>query len=126
MDQLVHIEIEYFAEKPHRVFKSPYYEWVWGLSYSPPSIVSYSINEMITHSGLRKLPQNLTNIVHKKISSWSHQQTTWWCSLDEFIQSQLDDVLRQWLMEWVLVVLPPLGKPENLRMIVWITEGHYE
>lgn len=126
MGQLVHIEIEYFAEKPHKVFRQPCYKWVWGLSYSPPTIVSYAINELITNRGLKTLPSNLSDIVRTKIESWDHQHTTWWSSLDDFIQSQLDDVLKAWLMEWVMAVLPPLGKPENLRMIVWITEGHYE
>jgi hypothetical protein len=131
MGQSVHIEIEVLATKDlASVFKrvTQLGSWSWVMSYSPTQREALGFNAMIEQ--IRPLPKTLSKSIQKKIDSWSHQQTTWWCDLKDFLDLiELHGVpveVSEWYLNWGSAHLGLIGKPHQLRIIIWIAEGSYD
>ena len=131
MGQSVHIEIEVLVSRnTNKAFKCLGSSgWCWVMSYSPNEKESYGFNALL--GDIRPLPSNLSEEVLKKFESWKHQHTTWWCYLEDFLVL-LDDPdtipceVREWYLSWASLHLGGIAPPNNLRIVVWITEGMYD
>ena len=133
MGQSVHVEIEILATedlKGRLRYHTILGRWCWIMSYVPTEEESYGFNDLLT-TALRPLPSTVTKEVEKKIRSWKHQETFWWCYLEDFLV-MLDDPdlipreVRRWYLRWGSAHLGLLGKPRHLRIIVWVAEGSYD
>ena len=123
---LVHIEIEVFLRKPILHLVEPINRWHWLGSYSPKWDEALSFHELINEYGLLPLPFDTSLIVQQKYQSWYHQETTWWCSFAEFMDYDFDTSMSRWFLEWVQPFLPHIAQPEDLRILIWVSEGNYD
>jgi len=131
MGQSVHIEIEVLATKDLADALKGVTQlgcWSWVLSYSPTQREALGFNAMIEQ--IRPLPKTLSKPIQNKIESWEHRQTTWWCDLEEFLALiEMHGVpveVSEWYLNWGSSHLGLVGKPHQLRIIIWITEGSYD
>ena len=131
MGQLVHIEIEMLVTRPNIFQKeSDIGKWCWVLSYTPSEREAFGFNALLDMS-LKPVPKDISETILRKIQSWKHQETLWWCGMSDFLKKlgvpeSMPASVQEWYFSWASIHLPLLGNPEQIRVIIWVTEGNYD